>query len=97
LHDFPDHKCREILGHVVKAMKPGYSKVLLNETILPDKGCPAFFAAGDITMMAVLAGMMRPLMHWVELVESVGLKVVKVWLSTDAGDYEGVVEAALEE
>lgn len=86
-----------MLRHIMKAMKPGYSRILLNESILPDIGCPLFFACGDITMMAVLSALKRSQRQWTELVESVGLKVVKVWHSPDEGDFEGVVEAMLEE
>jgi hypothetical protein len=96
LHDFPDDECRVILRHIMKAMKPGYSRILLNETILPDIACPTFFAAGDITMMAVLSAMKRSRKQWIELLESVGLKVVKVWQSPYQDDNEGVVEALVE-
>lgn len=85
-----------MLRHVMDAMVPGYSRLLLNETILPDIGCPSFFAAGDITMMAVLAGLKRSRKQWIDLLESVGLKVAKIWSSPYHGDYEGVVEAMIE-
>ncbi|KAI4157988.1 MAG: hypothetical protein LQ342_007848 [Letrouitia transgressa] len=93
LHDFPDPQARAILEHGRDAMTPGYSRLLLNESILPEKNCPAFFAAADITMMAVLAGMKRSKTQWVSLVESAGLKVIKIWESPEAGDFEGVIEA----
>ena len=54
------------------------------------------FAAADINMMSVLAGMERSRSHWVEFVESVGLKVVAVHTSPFTKDSEGVVEAMLE-
>ncbi|KAL6237197.1 O-methyltransferase [Aspergillus navahoensis] len=31
LHDWPDGLCRKILARIVAAMKPGYSKLLVNE------------------------------------------------------------------
>ena len=94
-HDFPDAKCQDILRHIIAAMKPGYSKILLNESVLPDIGCPSFFAAGDLNMMVLMAGLKRTHRQWVELVESVGLRVVKIWKSPYSGDEEGVIEAAL--
>ena len=94
-HHFPDPKCREILRNIMVAMKLGYFKILLNESVMPDKDCPSFFAAGDINMMALLAGMKCTRRQWIELVESVGLQVVRIWESPYAGDEEGVVEAAL--
>ncbi|KAK1752701.1 S-adenosyl-L-methionine-dependent methyltransferase [Echria macrotheca] len=93
LHDFPDDKCQTMLRHVAAAMRPGYSRLLLNEVVIPERDCPLYFACSDITMMAVLAGMQRSRRHWVELVESAGLAVVKVWESPDFGDMEGVIEA----
>lgn len=93
LHDFPDDKCRDMLRHVASSMEPGYSRILLNEIVLPSVACPSFFAAADITMMAVLAGQQRTKEQWVKLVESAGLTVVKVWKSPDVGDFEGIVEA----
>ena len=92
LHDWPDEECRTLLRETAKAMKPGFSRILLNETILPDKDCSPLLAAADITMMSLLAGMERTERQWVELVESAGLRVVKVWKSPDFRDCEGVIE-----
>jgi hypothetical protein len=93
LHDFTDDRCRVFLRAVASAMTPGYSRLLMNEAVIPERGCPPFFAVGDITMMLVLAGIQRSKRHWIELVESAGLRVVNVWESPDAGDMEGVIEA----
>lgn len=84
-----------MLRHVARAMKPGHSRVLLNEIVIPEMACPAFFAAADITMMACLAGMQRSKAQWTSLVESAGLTVTNVWTSPDDGDVEGVIEATL--
>ena len=93
LHDFADSQARLILEHTRDAMKPGYSRLLLNEIVIPDQDCPAFFATADITMMAVLAGLGRDRAQWTALVESVGLQVCKIWESPEDGDCEGVIEA----
>ena len=95
MHDWPDDKCREILRQIIPAMRPGYSKILLNEIVLPDRNCPADFAAADINMMSVLSGLERSRSHWIELVESVGLEIVAVRESPFEEDSEGVVEAML--
>lgn len=76
---------------------PGYSKVLLNESVLPDSNCPSFFAAGDINMMSVLSGMKRTRQQWIELLQSVGLEILRIWNSPIEGDEEGVIEAMLKE
>ncbi|KAF2834036.1 S-adenosyl-L-methionine-dependent methyltransferase [Ophiobolus disseminans] len=93
LHDFSDEQCRIILQHAAAAMTPGYSRLLLNEMILPDAGCPPFYAAADITMMCVLAAMERSESQWKALLESVNLKLVKFWYSRDKSNREGVIEA----
>ncbi|KAK1831000.1 S-adenosyl-L-methionine-dependent methyltransferase [Podospora conica] len=93
LHDWPDERCRTLLRATAAAMTPGFSRILLNETIIPEKDCPALLAAADITMMSLLAGMERTREQWVALVESAGLRVVKIWQSPDFRDLEGVIEA----
>ena len=95
LHDWPDDKCRDILRNIVLAMTPGYSKILLNESILPDIGCSSSLAAGDINMMSIMAGKKRSRREWLELLESVNLKIIRIWDSPDSD--EGVLEAMLDE
>lgn len=77
-------------------MTPGHSRLLLNEMILPDTGCPAFYAAADITMMCVLGAMERSESQWRELLSSAGLRLVKFWYSKDRKDREGIIEAVVE-
>ncbi|CAD6579776.1 MAG: hypothetical protein ASARMPRED_009245 [Alectoria sarmentosa] len=95
LHDWPDDKCRDILRHLMTAMTPGYSKILLDESVLPDMGCPSSLAAGDINMMSIMAGKERSRRQWLELLHSVGLRLIRVWISPDSGDAEGIIEAML--
>ncbi|KAK0639804.1 S-adenosyl-L-methionine-dependent methyltransferase [Cercophora newfieldiana] len=97
LHDWPDERCRTLLKATATAMKPGFSRVLLNETIIPEKDCPPLLAAADITMMSLLAGMERTKKQWIDLVESSGLRVVKIWHSPDFRDLEGVIECEVPE
>ena len=77
------------------AMKPGYSKILLNESVLPDTDCPSFLAAGDINMMSIMGGMKRTEGQWEELLRSVDLHVVKFWKSPNPRDEEAVIEVVL--
>ncbi|MCJ1392558.1 hypothetical protein MMC18_005426 [Xylographa bjoerkii] len=95
MHNWPDEKCRVILRNLISAMKPGYSKIILNETVLPDTDCPSWFATNDIDMMAILAGLQRSRTQWIELLQSVDLDVVRIWTSPDSEDSEGVIEAML--
>ena len=52
LHDWSDEKCLEILARIREAMAPGYSKLLLNEFVLPSKGVLFYPSVLDIHMMA---------------------------------------------
>ena len=74
-------------------MAPGYSKLILNESVMPDMDCPAFFAAGDINMMSILAGIKRSRSQWMELLQSAGFVAVRIWTSPYSEDEEGVIEA----
>ncbi|CAJ2504618.1 Uu.00g120120.m01.CDS01 [Anthostomella pinea] len=96
LHDWSDKICLDILKQVKAAMKPGYSKLLLHEMIIPEQGASTFHAMLDMTMMAFNAGMERTENQWRSLLEKAGLTVVKVWppLQEDA---DGIVEAMLQE
>ena len=74
-------------------MKRGYSKLLLNEFILPDRGATLFPTGLDLNMMAMHAGMERTEKQWSLLLEKAGFKIIKFW--RPEGDGEGVVEAML--
>lgn len=84
----------EILSQVKAAMKPGYSKLLLHEMIIPEKGASTFHAMLDMTMMAFNAGMERTERQWRELLDTAGFDVLKVWLPLEE-DGDGIVEATL--
>lgn len=92
LHDWSDSYCLDILRNVVSAMTPGYSKLLLHEMVVLEEGAPQFQAQLDLTMMAFNSGMERTAKQWIELLESVGLRVVKVWEPVEEGA-DGIVEA----
>ncbi|KAF3055593.1 Demethylsterigmatocystin 6-O-methyltransferase [Daldinia childiae] len=96
LHDWSDYKCLEILKHVRDAMKPGYSKLLLHEMIIPETGASPLYAMLDMTMMCFNAGMERTERQWRELLETAGFEVVKVWPSPEVGG-DGMVEAIVKE
>ena len=95
LHDWPDKQAREILLHLKAAMQPGYSKLLLNESILPDGDCPPFYAGQDLNMMCIVAGMERSRKQWAELIDSVGLHILQIWDAPEAGNLDGVIEVIL--
>jgi len=93
MHDWSDDTVLKILSNLVPAMKKGYSKILLNEFVLPDRDSPPFPAGMDLNMMAMHAGRERSGHDWHELLGKAGLSVKEIHLP--AGGGEGIVEAEL--
>lgn len=79
LHDWPDAQCREILSNLKPALVRGFSKILINEIVVLDQGADAFSTEVDLIMMVFHSSWERREKQWRELVESVGLKVTKMW------------------
>ena len=75
-------------------MKPGHSKLILNESLLPEKDWPLMHAVGDIHIMALLSASKRSQKQFQRLLDSAGLKVIKFWYPPDFGD--GIIEAIRE-
>ncbi|KAI0012631.1 putative O-methyltransferase [Xylariaceae sp. FL0662B] len=96
LHDWSDQTCMKILEQVKRAMKPGYSKLLLHEMIVPEQGASTFNAMLDMTMMAFNSGMERTGKQWEDLLQQAGFMDVKIWPPLDEGA-DGIVEAILRE
>ncbi|KAF5681383.1 O-methyltransferase B [Fusarium denticulatum] len=59
LHDWSDETCLKILSQVKAAMKPGYSKLLINENVIPNTGSQWEATALDIMMLTLLASRER--------------------------------------
>jgi hypothetical protein len=93
LHDWTDADCRRILSNLVPAMKRGYSKILINENVIPSTNAYWETTSLDIIMMADFASQERTETQWRMLVESVGLKIVKIW--TVRRGVESLIECEL--
>ena len=93
LHDWSDENGQKILQNLVPAMKPGYSKILINENVIPDTNAYWETTSLDIIMMSVFASTERTEGHWRRLVESAGLKVTKIW--TAQRGVESLIECEL--
>ncbi|KAL1954422.1 hypothetical protein VTO42DRAFT_1192 [Malbranchea cinnamomea] len=93
LHDWPDEVCLKILSNLVPAMKRGYSKILINENVIPSTGAEWESTALDLAMMAVHSAQERTEDHWTKLITSAGLKIVKIW-TYDKG-VESLIECEL--
>lgn len=93
LHDWPDGCCLRILKELRGAMRPGYSKLLIHETILPDSGATRAQCEFDLTMMVVNGGLERSERQWTELLAEAGFEVVRFWQKYP--DSEGIIEAMI--
>ncbi|KAK7402779.1 hypothetical protein QQX98_011459 [Neonectria punicea] len=80
LHDWPDSVCESILSRIYEAMKPGYSRLLINENVMPAKGTYWEKSSVDIVMMTLFSSRERSEADWYHLLERVaGFKIVKIW------------------
>lgn len=94
LHDWPDEVCHKILERITAAMRPGYSKLLINENVVPNKDAYWETTGLDLLMM-VFGGKERSERDWYELLGSVGLKIAKIW--TAQRGVESLIECELVE
>jgi hypothetical protein len=93
MHDWSDTKCLEIIAQIKLAMRRGYSRLILNDFVLPDQGCEASLAGYDLAMMSMVAAQERTRRQWESLLEDAGLKVLSISKLKD--EVEGVIEAEL--
>lgn len=91
LHDWADAQCHEILQHLRTAMRKGYSKLIIEEFVLPDKDAPLSQTTLDWQMMVFCSSMERTRDHWKKLLTSAGFHVVKFWFPSRSG--QGIIEA----
>ncbi|KAI1473357.1 putative O-methyltransferase [Daldinia eschscholtzii] len=94
LHDWPDEQCIKILIQLSKSMKPGYSKLLLNENVIPPVGAYWEATALDIIMMTAFSSRERTSREWESLLRSSGLRICKIW-TVDTGT-ESLIECELD-
>lgn len=72
-------------------MKPGYSKFLIHEHVVPPMGQDYEQTASDIIMMTSFGSKERSAAQWSEIMEEkCGLKIVKIW--TPINGIESIVE-----
>ncbi|KAK7935644.1 hypothetical protein PG985_001139 [Apiospora marii] len=93
-HDWSDDKSLVILKHTAAAMKPGYSRLLIVDVVLPAMGASAIQAGLDVSMMGLLSAKERTQRMWEELLSGAGLRILKIW--KDPKRLESVIEAELE-
>ncbi|KAH6660302.1 S-adenosyl-L-methionine-dependent methyltransferase [Truncatella angustata] len=93
IHDWSDDPAREILGHLRDVMTPGHSRLLIHDHVLPANHPHPQATAYDLTMMVKVSAFERTEAMWQDLLEAVGLQIVKIWGSPLAT--QSVIEAEL--
>ena len=76
-------------------MKRGYSKILIDDVVLPEVRVSRKSAFMDLSMMALETGAERTSQQWHDLLGSVGLRIEKIWPSQVG--LESLIEAELGE
>lgn len=95
LHDWPDEVCASILGRVAAAMRPGYSRLLINENVIPGTGADWQATALDLMVLSLLSSRERTETDWRRLLNGAGLRVVKIWNTDKQNGVESVIECEL--
>lgn len=76
-------------------MVPGYSRLLINEEIMPSRGANWEITALDMMMMSVLSSGERTTEAWYDLLEKrAGLKIVKIWSGGTTAE-ENIIECEI--
>ncbi|KAF2197615.1 S-adenosyl-L-methionine-dependent methyltransferase [Delitschia confertaspora ATCC 74209] len=83
LHDWPDDVAGTILKHLIDAMEPGYSKLLINENVIPPKSADWQATALDMMMVTLLSAEERTEQSWRTLLEGAGLRILNIWKAAE--------------
>jgi hypothetical protein len=76
-------------------MEKGFSRILIDDYVLPNTKAPIRGSSMDLLMMMFLSGIERTERQWNTLLDRCGLEIVKIWKTRS--DYESVIEAKLKE
>jgi hypothetical protein len=81
MHNWQDAECQKILKHIADAMAPE-SRLLIAEMVVPDKpdGVDKTVYWMDLCML-IIGGKERSETEFSALLDSAGLKLVKIWRS----------------
>lgn len=74
-------------------MEKGYSRLLIDEYVLPTTKAPLRAASMDIQMLMFASGLERTSRQWESLLDRCGLRIIKIWGTRS--DYEQIIEAQL--
>lgn len=74
-------------------MEKGYSRILIDDYVLPNTGASFRGPSMDFLMMMYASGMERTMRQWEQLLDDSGLEIIKVW-GVESG-HEQVIECQL--
>ena len=86
MQDWSDEECRHILRQLIPAMEKGYSKILLNEFVLPNKGAHWTLTSLDWELMSCLSARQRTEADHRGVIEPAGLKITDMFKHPQSGD-----------
>ena len=76
-HNWPDSACHDILTNTIPALRPNHSRVVIIDQVILNTNASTFSALIDLSMMT-FGGMERTARQWRELLEGVGLTVLRI-------------------
>ena len=79
LHDWGDDDCVKILEQLKPALKPGYSTVLINELVVPERDAAWPITSMDHLMLVLGAMRERTQPDWENILKRAGFKVSKIY------------------
>ena len=97
LHDWGDEDSLKILTHLKEALKPGYSKILINDYVVANQEADWMVTSLDMTMMVMAGSCERTETQWRELVGSAGLEISGIWKGEGDGATQSLIEVVLAE
>ncbi|CAK1359619.1 hypothetical protein CB0940_05793 [Cercospora beticola] len=90
-HDWNQDDLVAILTNIRNAMKPGYSRLLINDWVVPEKDPHPFMCSQDLTMMHLAGGEERSEARFRDAIERAGLQLSNIFRPGDKIS-ESVVE-----
>ncbi|KAL2255433.1 hypothetical protein VTK26DRAFT_3394 [Humicola hyalothermophila] len=94
LHDWPDDECVKILERIKEAMRPGYSRLLINENVIPLRGAQWEATSLDIMMLTLLSSRERTEADWYSLLQDqAGMRITGIY--TARNGVESIIECEL--
>lgn len=94
LHDWSDSQCRQILGSIRGAMRRGYSKIVIEEFVIPVRDVPLLQSMWDLEMLVWCGSMERTQDGWRGLLASTGFGSVRFW--PPPGDGHWIIEVEID-